>query len=339
MATASTPLANQLAAGLVAGNDALTKLHGQQPANRRDRFLVLNQIYDLHRQPLDDLGERVKWQHHPTVVAIKTHLETDWIDELDQHVQLPAADSDPAEAMRSLAAHSRAPRIYQWLADEADWQATLHFLALEGGPDDIFDDLVATCQIGLPLGPAKMELAGNYWDEMGNGQIEAVHSVLYKQFVDAVKLPHIPRDEQPTQALERCALLGLLAVNRALQPEMIGALGLIELSAGPQCRYVDQGLKRLGGATDARAFYQMHAVVDPRHGAGWLDNAVSPLVNQRPAWARRILRGAAWKNAVNEAFFNWAADTFTPQTTETTGPNWRVQRTTQAARAPQRQRR
>lgn len=316
MSTESTPLANHLAAALVAGNDALNPLYDAKPAGRRDRFLVLNQIYDLHRRSLDELGPRVQWQHHPTVVTLKNRLETDWISELDQHADTPTDNGDTAEAMRALAARSRAPQIYQWLADASDWDATLHFLALEGGPDDIFDDLVATCQIGLPSGSAKRELAANYWDEMGNGHLDAVHSVLYKRFVDAVKLPHIAYDKQPTQALQRCALLGLLAANRSLQPEMIGALGLIELSAGPQCRYVDQCLDRLGASHDARAFYQMHAVVDPRHGAGWLDHAVTPLVDQRPAWGPRILRGATWKNAVNEAFFDWAAHTFIEPATE-----------------------
>lgn len=317
MSTESTPLAKQLAVGLVAGNEALEKLHDAKPDGRRDRFLVLNQIYDLHRRSLDELGQRVQWQHHPSVVAIKTRLETDWMQELDQFVTPQIKDGDTADAMRSMAARGRAPRIYQWLAYEANWHETLHFLALEGGPDDIFDDLVATCQIGLPSGPAKMELAANYGDEMGNGHIEAVHSVLYRRFVDAVKLPYIPLAKQPTEALERCALLGLLAANRCLQPEMIGALGLIELSAGPQCRYVDQCLDRLGASQDARAFYQMHADVDPRHGAGWLDNVVGPLVNERPEWGPRILRGAAWKNAVNDAFFAWADRTMAQPVAET----------------------
>lgn len=312
MSTEPTPLAEDLAAGLLAGDEALRELQDAQPAGRRDRFLALHQVYDLHRSSLHEIGDLVQWQHHPAVAAIKCRLEADWIQELDQCAAPKAGDGGTAEEMRSLAAHARAPRIYRWLADEADWEPTLHFLALEGGPDDIFDDLVATCQVGLPFGPAKMELAGNYWDEMGNGQLDHVHSVLYQRFVEAVALPRIPRHERPIAALERSALLGLVAVNRALQPEMIGALGLIELEAGPHCRYVDQGLGRLGASDDARAFYRMHAAVDPVHGAGWLDNAVTPLAGQRPEWGPRMLRGAAWKNAVNEAFFGWAERTLTP---------------------------
>ena len=312
MSTEPTPLAEDLAAGLAAGDEALRELRDEPPAGRRDRSLVLHQIYDLHRRSLDEIGDLVRWQHHPAVAAIKSRLEADWIRELDQCAARRAGDAGTAEEMRSLAAHARAPGIYRRLADEADWEPMLRFLALEGGPDDIFDDLVASCQVGLPFGSAKMELARNYWDEMGNGQLDHVHRVLYQRFVEAVSLPRVHRHEQPTEALERSALLGLVAVNRVLQPEMIGALGMIELEAGPHCRYVDQGLGRLGASDDARAFYRMHAVVDPLHGAGWLDNAVTPLVEQRPEWGPRIVRGAAWKHAVNAGFFAWAERTITP---------------------------
>jgi hypothetical protein len=306
-----TTLSHDLAAGLLVGDEALRDLQDARPAGRRDRFLVLKQIYDLHRGPLHEVGEKVRWQHHPALAALKSRMEAEWIQELDRSPAPDTRSGEPAEQLRELAARDRAPAIYQWLADEADWESALRFLALEGGPDDLFDDLVATCQVGLPLGPAKMELAGNYWDEMGNGEFSEVHNVLYRRFIEAVELPRIPPDEQPTEALERSALLGLLAVNRFLQPEMVGALGLIELEAGPHCRYVDQGLDRLGASDQARAFYQMHAVVDPLHGAGWVDNAVAPLVEQLPDWAPRILRGARWKSAVNAAFFGWAERTLT----------------------------
>lgn len=309
-ATESTTLAGELAAALTAGDDAaLRGLEGAEPGGRRERVLMLHQIHDLHRAPLAVVGERVRWQHHPTVADLKSRLEAAWIAELDEVAGIDGELEDPAEGLRALAAQDRAPAIYQWVAEEGSWEPVIRFLALEGGPDDIFDDLVATCQVGLPLGPAKMELAANYWDEMGNGNLDDVHNVLYRRFVEAVDLPEIARDDQPTEALERSALLGVVSTNRALQPEMLGALGLIELEAGPHCRYVDQGLGRLGAGDDARAFYQMHAVVDPLHGKGWLDSAVAPLVEQAPAWGPRILRGAAWKSAVNGAFFEWAERT------------------------------
>ena len=84
---------------------------------------------------------------------------------------------------------------------------------------------------------------------------------------------------------------------------MLGALGLIELQAGPRCRKVVAALERVGAPQAAFPFYTEHATVDPRHGKDWLDNAILPTVESRPEWAPRILRGALWRSSVNAAFF------------------------------------
>ena len=115
-------------------------------------------------------------------------------------------------------------------------------------------------------------------------------------------MPVIPRHEQPTSGLLRTALGGILATNRVLQPEMVGALGLLELQAGPRCRRVVQALERLGAPEGAFPFYVEHEQVDPHHGKAWLDNAVAHL-GQDPAWAEGMVRGARWRAQVNNAFF------------------------------------
>ena len=208
--------------------------------------------------------------------------------------------------MRALAARDRLPSIYKWLAHEASWEDIVTFLALEGGPDAGFDDLVAACQIGL-TGRAKLELATNYWDEMGNGDIAAVHTTLHDELVAAIEMPHLPLAGLPTSALERVALGGLLSTNRWLQPEALGALGLIELQAGPRCRLVLQAFDRCHAPAAAYPFYQVHAEVDPRHGRDWLDNAIAPTVEEFPDWSSRIVKGAHWRSMVNAAFLHDAS--------------------------------
>jgi hypothetical protein len=192
--------------------------------------------------------------------------------------------------------------VYDWLASTADDDQLRRFLALEGGPDAGFDDLVATCQVGL-AGGAKVVLAANYWDEMGRGRQAEVHTVLHERMVAALQLPRICRSQLPQSSLDRSALNGLLATNRWLQPEMIGALGLLELQAGPRCRKVVQALVRLGAPADALPFYEEHATTDPRHGKEWLDGVVTPLVDEHPSWGPRIVRGAAWRAEVNRRMF------------------------------------
>lgn len=285
-----------------ADSSSLEALRDAEPVDERDRLLTLVAIYELHRAPLEQLGVAARRQHHPVVSALKKRCEERWLAELDM---LPLPDGldglEPLDAMRALAARDRLPRLYKWLARKADWSEVLTFLALEGGPDADFDDLVAACQTGL-TGPAKMELATNYWDEMGNGDPAEVHTELHHRLVQAVGLPVVPLAEQPTSAVARAAFGGLLATNRWLQPEMLGALGLIELQAGPRCRLVLQALKRCQAPADAFPFYEVHADVDPRHGKDWLEKAVAPTVAQHPEWGQRIVRGALWRDAVNSQF-------------------------------------
>ena len=78
--------------------------------------------------------------------------------------------------------------VYAWLADDASYAELIDFLSLEGGPDGGFDDLVAVCQVGLS-GTAKLELGKNYWDEMGQGDLTAVHTQLHHDLVAAIDLP------------------------------------------------------------------------------------------------------------------------------------------------------
>jgi hypothetical protein len=280
-------------------------LKGVEPGDSRDRALTLLAIYDLHTAPLDRIGDRARWAAHPIVNDVKMRLETQWLQELGAAAQplMNALAADPVRAMRALAAKDRLPAVYRWVGDEATLPELRTFLAIEGGPDGGFDDLVATCQVGLSGAP-KMELARNYWDEMGNGDPADVHTDLHRRMAAVVEIPDLPREELPTPALQRAAFGGLLATNRWLQPEMIGALGLTELQAGPRCRLVLKAFERLAIPAEAHTFYQVHADVDPRHGKDWLDQAVAPLAQQQPSWAPRMIRGAAWRWLVNADLFD-----------------------------------
>jgi hypothetical protein len=303
-----TPLADALADAVAGGGSHLPALYGAQPVDRRDRFLTLLTIYDLHTAPLEVVGETVRHQGSPVVADLKSRLEQPWLAELEAAWAAagPLAECDTPEqvaaAMRAVAAKDRLPAAYRWLAKEASWEEVVQFLALEGGPDGGFDDLLAACQVGL-AGSAKLELGKNYWDEMGCGDPTRVHTVLHQRLVQAAGMPRIPRREQPVEALERVALNGLLATNRWLQPEMLGALGLLELQAGPRCRLVLEAFDRLGAPADAYPFYIEHAEVDPIHGKDWLEKAIVPTAAERPEWGPRMVRGAWWRSATNLAFF------------------------------------
>ncbi len=306
-------LSTRLTASLDDDGRGLARLADAPALDWRDLLLTLSVVHDLHTAPLDSLGGRERFQHHPAVAALKWCLEEQFKGELDrrdarQPWKLPGS---AGKAVRAIAARDLVPAVYRWLPAEAGHDEVVDFLSLEGGPDGGFDDLVAACQIGLD-GEPKLELARNYWDEMGKGSPARVHSELHRKLQRALGLACLPRETQPVAALERSVLSGLLATNRRLQPEMLGALALVELQAGPRCRKVVAALERLGAGDDALDFYVEHATVDPRHGKDWVDNAVVPLEDD-PRWGSGIVRGARWRSIVNATFFETMADTFLGQ--------------------------
>ena len=61
--------------------------------------------------------------------------------------------------------------LFRWLADDASLGAMRWFLTQEVAGEAGFDDLLALTQLRMPLRP-KLEMARNYWDEMGRGEFD-----------------------------------------------------------------------------------------------------------------------------------------------------------------------
>ncbi len=274
--------------------------------DERDELVTLMALHDLWMAPLPSLVGRERFQLHPTVVTLKAELEARYLDRVRRAVQdddlALAPGGDAVAAMRRVGAAELVPAVYRWLSEEATWPQIVDFLAHEGGPDAGFDDLVALAQVGIHDGP-KVTLGANYWDEMGRGELAAVHTVLHDRLVEASEMPRIARHELPVEALHRMALGGVLATNRSLQPELLGALGLLEMQAGPRCRAVIAALRRVDAPADTLPFYEEHAVADPRHGKEWLDHVVAPLAEQHTEWGARMVDGARWRHQANHRFF------------------------------------
>jgi hypothetical protein len=304
---ASPALDCRLRSALMDGPEALDALVGAEAVDRRDGVLALLRIHDLHLAPLEDLAGSERWQHHPAIADLKWRLERTFLDSVCAYdaVRTWTLPTDPVRALRMIAQADRVPAVYQWLATRCSLRQLVRFIELEGGPDGGFDDLVAICQISLD-GDAKLELARNYWDEMGRGNATQVHTELHRRLKAALGFRTLSRREQPLEALERSALGSLLATNRALQLEMLGALGLIELQAGPRCRRVSAGLRRVAAPLDSLPFYDEHTAADPIHGKHWLERAIAPLGVRRDASAK-IIEGARWRSTLNARFLERAA--------------------------------
>jgi hypothetical protein len=88
--------------------------------------------------------------------------------------------------------------LFPWLANEAGVDDFRYFLAQEAAGEAGFDDLTALTQVKIPAA-AKMELANNYWDEMGRGNPKGMHGPMLDGLIDELDL-HADMNEPPGKA-------------------------------------------------------------------------------------------------------------------------------------------
>ena len=220
-----------------------------------------------------------------------------WIESLRAEVSDRAAEapSDAAgfvawfEALEHAGPGQDDP-LFPFLAEEATREELSWFLTQEAAGEAGFDDLVAYTQVKLPA-LAKLELARNYWDEMGRGNYGGMHGVLLDQTtVDLGLQPAI--DTTVWEALALANAMTALATTRRYAWHSVGALGVVELTAPGRVALVAKGLKRLGVEPRTRKYFDLHAVLDVKHSADWNEEALKPLLMQDPSLGRWIAEGA-----------------------------------------------
>ena len=180
--------------------------------------------------------------------------------------------------------------LFPWLASHATLEEMRWFLRQEAAGEAGFEDLVAITQVKLPV-RAKMEMARNYWDEMGRGHTRGMHGPMLSSVVKELELnPTI--EDTVSESLAQANLMLAMAVNRRYAYQSVGALGVIEMTAPTRVNYVAMGLKRLNLPLSVRKYFQLHASLDVKHSEEWNKEVIYSLVKGDPATAKPIAEGA-----------------------------------------------
>ena len=205
----------------------------------------------------------------------------------------PPADADGFvtwfESLRETGPGQNDP-LFPWLATSASLAEMKWFLTQEVAGEAGFDDLTALTQVRLPK-RVKLELARNYWDEMGRGKPKGMHGPLLETL--AARLGLEPRVETTVwEALALANTMAGLAANRRYAFHSIGALGVIEMTAPGRSAAVAAGLKRLGIPAGDRHYFDLHSILDVKHSIAWNSEAIHPLVAEQPKVSCAIAEGA-----------------------------------------------
>ena len=273
-------------------------------SSKRDNSLEMTPIKKLHLQLSQFNQQRLapnfihhNWAEkalHEVHILIK---EGDFVESQRQHVQqyLVHMPQEPEAFMQWFSnlkteAPGQGDALFPWLATQANMQQMRWFLKQEAAGEAGFDDLVAMTQIKLPT-TAKLEMARNYWDEMGRGHQNSMHGLMLESTVKDLNLtPTI--EDTVWESLALANLMVALAMNRRYAYQSIGALGAVEMTAPTRVGYVNEGLKRLNVDFEARKYFQLHATLDIKHSEAWNKEVIYSLIKSNPQTAKPIAEGA-----------------------------------------------
>ncbi|AXB80035.1 iron-containing redox enzyme family protein [Novosphingobium sp. P6W] len=252
--------------------------------------------------------------------------DADWMQSLKNDAQMQIIEGEFLEHLRSLVQEraSLAPTkaddfidwfeglrdtgpgqndtLFPWLAEQASREDLRWFFEQEAAGEAGFDDLVAMTQIKLP-NQAKLELARNYWDEMGCGNAKGMHGPMLQIVAEALDVDPTIQSTVPESLALANAMTGM-ASSRRYAWHSVGALGVIELTAPGRSALVAKGLRRIGLSNRQRRYFDLHAVLDVKHSETWNREALRPLVEEDGRRATAIAEGALMRLLCGERCFD-----------------------------------
>ena len=183
--------------------------------------------------------------------------------------------------------------LFPWLAETASIEQMKWFLFQEVAGEAGFEDLLAMTQVKMSV-QAKLEMARNFWDEMGRGREKGMHGPMLERLANYFDLSPTPETVVP-ESLALGNTMIALARHRRYAYHSVGALGVIEMTAPTRAGYVDKGLRRLGIPPKKRHYFALHAILDVKHSEEWNREVVRPLVAEDSRRARAIGEGAVMR--------------------------------------------
>ena len=290
------------------GGDRLSRL-GHFSPQFPDAEALHKGLAHWNHERLAPTAPSVDWREDLDRERLMKRLEGEFIEGFRAHVGSLVAKvpEDPEgfvawfEALKDHGPGQWDP-LFDWLEGEASLEDIKWFLTQEAAGEAGFDDLVAMTQVKIP-DRAKLELARNYWDEMGRGSARGMHGPMLERTTATLGLtPTI--DTTLWQSLCLANTMTAFATTRRYVWHSIGALGVVELTAPTRVSCVDAGLKRVGVSPEARKYFALHAQIDIEHSKAWNAEALVPLVAEDPSRARFIAEGAVMRLICGEQCFD-----------------------------------
>lgn len=199
---------------------------------------------------------------------------------------------------------SQHPFYRPYLQDHGTREDLRFLLAQETSLDPRFDDILALIQLGTEAN-AKLEIAANYWDEMGNGEIAKMHGALFSQALTALEVDDQYIKDNLLLEAKLCGnLSAALTLSRRHYFKAIGYFGVTEYLAPRRFRSLILAWRRLGLPAEGIRYHDLHIEVDAGHAAGWFRNVIEPAIDRDHRVGRDIAIGTLIRLNTSERYLD-----------------------------------
>ncbi len=195
--------------------------------------------------------------------------------------------------------------FFDFLAEAASLPQVAFFCALEAHVDGKFDDIIALSQIGMS-GDMKLALAENFWDEMGLGELEEMHTRVFargaKYFTKQTEQYDVA-GLMPISALKNGNLLMMYALRRPYSARLLGTLTLLEQTVPFRFSRMLRGMERHNVPKEYTYYHHLHIAVDANHGKQLVSRVLAPLTRDKPASIREICIGCLTRYEIEREYY------------------------------------
>jgi hypothetical protein len=263
------------------------------PLTDEDLQLALWILFELHYRGFEDVSEAWEWE--PAAIALRRDLEEHLLGALRRDVVVPASRRSVPDRLAELVAADDGPPLSKYLQGRADRREFVEFVAhrsvyqlKEADPHSW-----ALPRLG---GRAKAALVEIQTDEYGGGNLDRMHSELYRKMLRRLGLDDSYGayvDAVPAITLALSNVMSLFGLRRELRGALVGHLAAYEMTSSTPCRRYAKGLRRLGGDDAACDFFDEHVTADALHEQLAAHDLCGGLAEAEPAVAEDVVFGAA----------------------------------------------
>lgn len=211
-----------------------------------------------------------------------------------------------AEALFEMTKPTPDPSLSRYIARHADAAQAREYLA-QHSIYTLREADAHSWAIPRLTGRAKAALLEIQADEYGGGSHQRMHQVMYASSLRGAGLDDTYGryvDAVPAVTLAAFNLMTMFGMNRRLRGAAVGHLAAFEMTSSIPCRFVAEGLRRVGFGDDVAAYYDEHVEADAVHEQIAGRDLAGSLAEDEPELVGDIMFGAAACLAVE----GWAGD-------------------------------